>query len=145
MNEADRYAQQLQCYDNLDKARAQAVEAQVAAAYKVEELQCQRGEFQQFEVDNWVMVRNMKKQKFDANFYGPFHVQQQGPFYTYKLAFPDGMELTEMIHNEQLQRAEVGELVPKKLWSKASIGIKKKAILSKDADDEVSHPEISGE
>ncbi|KAJ2795132.1 hypothetical protein H4S07_006563, partial [Coemansia furcata] len=71
------------------KVHAQAVEAQVAAAYKVEEQQGQHGEFQWFKVDDWVMVKNMKKQKFNANFYGPFHVKQQGPFYTYKLAFPD--------------------------------------------------------
>ena len=71
------------------------------------------------------MVKNMKRTKLDAPYYGPFRVLRQAPFHTYKLAFPNGDDVTELIHSNRLRRANIGEIAPTKLWSKASFDLKR--------------------
>ena len=121
------------CYDNrlkdfatLSGNRLQAVENQLAAAFKVSEQHRQLGEVKRFTTDEWVMIKNMTKTKFDNAFMGPFRVVKQAPFYTYKLALPSGEEIPELFHNDRLRRCTIGELAPKKLWTKISVNLKQK-------------------
>ncbi|KAJ2244675.1 hypothetical protein GGH97_003114, partial [Coemansia sp. RSA 475] len=117
-NLTDKYNARLQEFDHLHKAQQTAVERQVAAAHRVEDQYRQLGDGQRFNANEWVMIRNMKKTKLAPDFYGPVRVVKQMPFYTYKLALPNGDEIPELFHNERLQRCKIGELVPQREWAK---------------------------
>ena len=113
----DQYNKRVKKFSDLKGARHAAFEAQVAAAYRVEDQYRQLGEANRFLVDDWVMMQNMRKQKLDPDYYGPFFIVQQAPFFTYKLALPNGEEVPELVHNNRLRRCTTGELIPKIMWA----------------------------
>ena len=72
-----------------------------------------------YQPNDWVLMRNMAKQKLDPVHLGPYRVIRATPLHTYQLAKPDGTLYPELVHHDRLRVATVEE-VPKELWTKTN-------------------------
>jgi hypothetical protein len=106
---------------NLATARTQAYEellikAEKAAKTRNEQL---RGEGH-LKKDDWVLIRNEAKQKFESSWFGPYKILSEHMLGTYRLEEPGPKQriLKNLIHGNRL-RLIPSELEPDKLWTDA--------------------------
>lgn len=103
--EADREEQ----IQRLTDARSKANELLLIHAVKKQKIRDSAVTKTSFKIDDWVLVRNESKQKFESTWFGPYKVVQAHPLGTYALAEPNGRVLRNLINGARLLEANVGE------------------------------------
>ncbi|KOS36085.1 hypothetical protein ACN38_g13229, partial [Penicillium nordicum] len=93
----------------LADARSKANELLLVHAVKKQKIRDSAVTKTSFKPDDWVLVRNESKKKFESTWFGPYKVVQSHPLGTYALAEPSGRVLRNLINGARLTDANVGE------------------------------------
>ena len=105
-------------YENLDQHRQAAVERSRAQGRKAKEYYDRRVTEDPLKVDEWVLLRNGKKKKFEFPWFGPFKVIRATPLGTYQLREPSGQIKEDLVHRGRLIRCHVDPLrPPRTFWN----------------------------
>jgi hypothetical protein len=72
------------------------------------------------EIGDWVLVKNLAKQKLEYPWYGPLKIDAKFPFGTFKLIWPDGKVKFDLVHKDRLKivRLPAGAPEPVRAWYK---------------------------
>ena len=100
---------------NLADVRSKANELLLIHAIKKQKVRDAAVTKTSFKPDDWVLVRNEAKKKFENTWFGPYKVMQSHPLGTYALAEPNGRVLRNLINGARLIDANVGD--DPKLWA----------------------------
>jgi hypothetical protein len=93
----------------LADARSKANELLLVHAIRKQKIRDSAVTKTSFKIDDWVLVRNEAKQKFESTWFGPYKVVQAHPLGTYALAEPNGRVLRNLINGARLTDANVGD------------------------------------
>ncbi|KOS36099.1 hypothetical protein ACN38_g13208 [Penicillium nordicum] len=93
----------------LADARSKANELLLVHAVKKQKIRDLAVTKTSFKPDDWVLVRNESKKKFESTWFGPYKVVQSHPLGIYALAEPSGRVLRNLINGARLTDVNVGE------------------------------------
>jgi flagellar biosynthesis GTPase FlhF len=65
-----------------------------------------------YQVGDWVLVKNIAKQKFEYPWYGPLRIEMITPFGAYKLAWPDKKVKLDLVHKDRLKMVVLNDGEP---------------------------------
>lgn len=99
----------------LSDARSKANELLLVHAIKKQQVRDTAVTKTSFQPEDWVLVRNEAKKKYESTWFGPYRVVQSHPLGTYALAEPRGRVLRNLINGARLIDANVGD--DPRLWA----------------------------